>query len=78
MSSIPPSYDTVLSNDVQMDTNPAYEVSAAGTVKMEDDPAYEIMATNFGGGAGSEFNYYEDVIVDQSVKMTQNPAYAVP
>ena len=78
MSSIPPPCDTVLSDKVQMDTNPAYAVSTTGTVKMEDNPAYQTMTTNSGGGAGYECNYYEDVIFDQNVKMTQNPAYAVP
>ena len=69
-----------LSDEVQMDTNPAYAISTAGTIKMEDNPAYQTMTTNpgGGGGAGSGVNYYEDVIVDRKVKMTQNPAYAVP
>jgi len=69
-----------VSDNVQMDTNPAYAVSTTGAVKMENNPAYETVATNpvGGGGAGSEVNYYEDIINDQNVKMTQNPAYAVP
>ena len=83
MHTVPPTYETIQppsSDKVQMDTNPAYVVSTAGTVKMEDNPAYQIMTTNpgGGGGAGSGVNYYEDVIINQNVKMTQNPAYSVP
>ena len=48
---------------------------------MEDNPAYQTMTTNPGGGGGggatgSRVNYYEDIINDRNVKMTQNPAYA--
>ena len=63
---------------VQMDSNPAYAVSTGGAVKMEDNPAYETMTTNSGGVAGLGIDYYEDIIHDRNVKMTQNPAYAVP
>jgi len=69
MSNIPPP---------QMDTNPAYAVSTAGTVKMEDNTAYQTMTTNpggRGGGAVSGVDYYDDIIDDQNVKMTQNSAY---
>jgi len=83
MHAVVPPHETVrpsLSDEVQMDTNPAYAVSTAGTIKMEDNPAYQTMTTNpRGGGAVSGVNYYyEDIINDQNVKMTQNPAYAVP
>jgi len=69
----PPQSDKVI-----MDTNPAYAVTSA--INMEDNPAYQTMTTNpgGGGGAGSGVNYYEDIINDRNVKMTQNPAYAVP
>ncbi|XP_065897957.1 uncharacterized protein [Dysidea avara] len=84
MHTVPPTYENVQppsSDKVQMDTNPAYTVSTVGTIKMEDNPAYQTMTTNpvgGGGGAGSGVNCYEDINVDRKVKMTQNPAYAVP
>ncbi|XP_065912117.1 uncharacterized protein [Dysidea avara] len=81
MSNIPPTVQLPLSDNVQMNTNPAYAVSTAGTVKMEDNPAYQTMTTNpggGGGGAGIGGSYYEDIIDDRNVKMTQNPAYTVP
>jgi len=83
MHAVAPPYETVqpsLSDEVQMDTNPAYALSTAGTIKMEDNPAYQTMTSNpgGGGGAGSGVNYYEDIINDRNVKITQNPAYAVP
>jgi len=82
MHAVAPPHETVrppLSDKVQMDTNPAYAVSTAGTIKMEDNPAYKTMTANHGGRgeAGSRVSYYEDIINDQNVKMTQNPAYAV-
>ena len=70
----PPQSDKVI-----MVTYPADAVTS--TIKMEDNPAYQTMTTNpggGGGGAGSGVNYYEDIINDRNVKMTQNPAYAVP
>ena len=75
-------YDTVRppqSDKVIVDTNPAYAVS--NKVNIEDNPAYQSMTTNpegVQGGAGSGVNYYEDIINDRNVKITQNPAYAVP
>ncbi|XP_065912153.1 uncharacterized protein [Dysidea avara] len=81
MHAVGPTHESVqppLSDEVQMDTNPAYAVSTAGTVKMEGNPAYQTMTTNPGGGVGRELYYYEDIINDRNVKMTQNPAYAVP
>jgi len=83
MHAVAPLHETIrpsLSDKVQMDTNPAYAVSTAGTVKMEDNPAYQTMTTNpgGGGGAGSGVNYYEDITDERNVKMTQNPAYAMP
>ena len=84
MHTVPPTYENLQppsSDKVQMDTNPAYTVSTAGTIKMEDNSAYQTMTTNSGGrggGAVSGVNYYEDIIVDRKVKMTQNPTYAVP
>ena len=74
-------YDTVRppqSDKVLMDTNPAYVVTNA--INMEDNPVHQTMTTNpgGGGGTGSGVNYYEDIINDRNVKMTQNPAYAVP
>jgi len=69
-----------LSDKVIMDTNPAYAVTS--TINMENNPAYKTVITNPGGGeevgAVSGVNYYEDIIDDRNVKMTQNPAYAVP
>ena len=83
MHAVGPTHESVqppLSDEVLMDTNPAYAVSTAGTVKVEDNPAYQTMTTNpgGGGGAGREIYYYEDIINDRNVKMTQNPAYTVP
>ena len=83
MHIVPPTYENLQppsSDKVQMDTNPAHTVPTTATIKMDDNPAYQTMTTNpgGGGGAGSGVNYYEDVIVDRKVKMTQNPAYAVP
>ena len=81
MHAVGPTHESVqlpLSDEVQMDTNPAYAVSTAGTVKMEGNPAYQTTTTNPGGGAGRGLYYYEDIINDRNVKMTQNPAYAVP
>jgi len=67
----PPYYETPSSYKVKLDANPAYEVTG-----MEDNPSYQ---TNPGGeGAGNGVDYYEDIINDRNVKMTQNPAYAVP
>jgi len=73
-------YDTVSTpqfDKVRMDANPAY--AATSKIKMEDNPAYQTMTTNpgGGGGAGSGVNYYEHIIDDKNVKMTENPAYAV-
>ncbi|XP_065912197.1 uncharacterized protein [Dysidea avara] len=83
MHIVPPTYENLQppsSDKVQMDTNPAYTVPTTGTIKMEDNPAYQTMTTNpgGGGGAGSGVNCYEDITVDRKMKMTQNPAYAVP
>ncbi|XP_065912099.1 fibronectin-like isoform X2 [Dysidea avara] len=83
MQAVAPPYETVqppaASDKVQMDTNPAYTVPTTGTIKMEENPAYQTITINpgGGGGAGGGVNYYEDIIIDKNVKMTQNPAYAV-
>ena len=83
LSSIPVKDDSEVvrppqSDEFKMDTNPAYAVTS--TINMEDNPAYQTVITNpgGGGGAGSVVNYYEDIINDRNVEMTQNPAYAVP
>jgi len=82
MHAVAPSFGNVQPrsfDNIQMDTNPAYAVSTGGTVKIEDNPAYETMTANPGRGEDSSgIKYYEDIIRDQNVKMTQNPAYAVP
>jgi len=63
------------SDKVIMDTNPAYAVT--NEINIEDNPAYQTITTG-GGGAGSGVNYYEDIINERNVTITQNPAYAVP
>ena len=81
-------YDTVqdpaVSDKVKMESNPAYQVLTSDQVKMEANPAYQELSSHSGRAdvskqkpAGS-INYYEDIINDQNVPMTENPSYAIP
>ena len=83
-----PVYDTVqdpaVSDKVKMEFNPAYQLLTSDQVKMESNPAYEELSSHSGRAdvskqkpAGS-VNYYEDIINDQIVPMTENPSYAIP
>ena len=86
MSNIPV-YDTVqdpVSDKVKMETNPAYQVLTSDQVKMEPNPAYQELSSHSGRANVSkqkpagDVKYYEDIINDQNVNMTENPSYAVP
>ena len=83
-----PLYETVqdppVSDKVKMEPNPAYQVLTSDQVKMESNPAYQELSSHSGTvdvskqkPAGS-VNYYEDIINDQNIPMTENPSYAIP
>ena len=83
MSNIPV-YDTVqdpaVSVKVKMETNPAYQEMPSD---QGPDPAYQDLSSSRSGRANvskpaGDVNYYEDIIKDQNIKMTENPSYAVP
>ena len=46
------------------------------------DPAYQEISSHSGRAnvnkPAGDVNYYEDIISDQNIKMTENPSYAVP
>ena len=82
-----PVYDTVqdpVSDKVKMDTNPAYQELPSDQVKKGPDPAYQELSSYTGRASVSkqkpagDVNYYEDIIMDQNVTMTENPSYSVP
>ena len=83
-----PVYETVQdpaeSDKVKMESNSAYQVLKSDQVKMESNPAYKELSSQSGRAdvskqkpAGS-VSYYEDIINDQNVPMTENPSYAIP
>ena len=79
-----PAYQVLTSDQVKMESNPAYQVSTGDHVKMESNPAYQKLSSRSGTAdvskqkpAGS-VNYYEDIINDQNIPMTENPSYAIP
>ena len=82
-----PVYDSIqdpASHKVKMEPNPAYQVLTSDQVKMEPNPAYQELSSHSGRADVSKqkpvgnVNYYEDIINDQNVAMTENPSYAVP
>ena len=79
-----PVYATVqdpVSDKVKMETNPAYQELPS---KKAPDPAYQELSSYSGRASVSkqkpagDVNYYEDIINDQNVTMTENPSYSVP
>ena len=79
-----PVYATVqdlVSDKVKMETNPAYQDLPS---KKAPDPAYQELSSYSGRASVSkqksagDVNYYEDIINDQNVTMTENPSYSVP
>ena len=77
--------DTAASDKVKMESNPAYQVLTSDQVKMmESNPAYQELSSHSGRADVSKqkpagnVNYYEDIINDQNIPMTENPSYAVP
>ena len=85
MSNIPV-YDTVqdpaVFDKVKMETNPAYQEMPSDQNRKGPDPAYQDLSSHSGRANVSkpvgDVNYYEDIIDDQNVKMTENPSYALP
>ena len=87
MSNIP-LYDVVqdpaVSDKVIMEPNPAYQVLTSDQVKMQSNPAYQELSSHSGRADVSKqqpagnVNYYEDIINDQNIPMTENPSHAVP
>ena len=89
MSDIPgPVYDDVqypTSVKVKVESNPAYQALTSDQVKMESNPSYQELSPHSGRAANvskqqpaGTVPYYEDIINDQNVTMTNNPSYAVP
>ena len=83
-----PLYETVhdppVSDKVKMESNPAYQMLTSDQVKMKSNPAYQELSSHSGKAdvgkqkpAGS-VNYYEDIINDLNIPMTENPSYAIP
>ena len=73
--------DPAVSDKVKMETNPAYQEMPSDQNRKGPDPAYQDLSSYSGRANVSkpagDVNYYEDII-DQSIKMTENPSYAVP
>ena len=73
--------DPALSDKVKMESNPAYQEMPSDQNRKGPDPAYQEISSHSGRANVSkpagDVNYYEDII-DQSIKMTENPSYAVP
>ena len=76
--------DTAASDKVIMEPNPAYQVLTSDQVKMEPNPAYQELSSYSGRAdvskqkSAGNVNYYEDIINDQNIAMTENPSYALP
>ena len=74
--------DPVASDKVKMETNPAYQVLSSDQNRKGPDPAYQELSSHSGRANVSKpagnVNYYEDIINDQNITMTENPSYAVP
>ena len=74
--------DPVASDKVKMETNPAYQVLSSDQNRKGPDPAYQELSLHSGRANVSEpaenVNYYEDIINDQNITMTENPSYTVP
>ena len=85
-----PEYDIVQLQDpavsdykkVKMETNPAYQEMPSDQNRKGPDPAYQEISSHSGRANVSkpagDVNYYENIIDDQNIKMTENPSYAVP
>ena len=75
--------DQAVSDKVKMESNPAYQVLTSDQVKMESNPAYQELSSHSGRTDVSKqkpagnVKYYEDIINDQNIPMTENPSYAV-
>ena len=74
--------DPVASDEVKMETNPAYKEISADQNRKGPDPAYQEISLHSGRANVSkpagDVNYYEEIINDQNITMTENPSYAVP
>ena len=71
--------DPVVSDKIKMENNPAYQEIPS---RKGPDPSYQDLLShsaraNVSKPAG-DVNYYEDIINNQNIKMTENPSYAVP
>ena len=81
MSNIP-TYD-IVQDPVKVQPNPAYQVTS-DVVKMQSNPAYQELSYHTGGVNVTKqkpvgnVSYYDDIINDQNIKMTENPSYALP
>ena len=79
-----PAYQGLPPNNVKMETNPAYQVLTSDQANKGPDPAYQDISSFSGRASVSkqkpagDVNYYEDIINDQNITMTENPSYAVP
>ena len=79
-----PAYQVLTSDHVKMESNPAYQALTSDQVKMESNPAYQELSSHSGRDDVSKqqpagnVNYYEDIINDQNIPMTENPSYALP
>ena len=82
MSNIPV-YDTAqgpaVYDEVKMKSNPAYQEmpSDQGPDPAYQDLPYHSARANVSKPAG-DVNYYEDIIDDQNIKLTENSSYTVP
>ena len=65
-----------------METNPAYQEMPSNQNRKGSDPAYQELSSHSGRANVSkpagDVNYYEDIISDQNIMMTENPSYAAP
>ena len=74
-----PAYQVITSHQVKMETNPAYQEMPSDQNRKGPDPAYQELSTHSGrANVAGDVSYYEDIIKDQNIKMTENPSYAVP
>ena len=74
--------DPAVSDKVKMETNPAYKELPADQNRKGPDPAYQELSSHSGRANASkpagDVNYYEEIINDQNINMTENPSYAIP
>ena len=74
--------DSAVPDKVKMETNPAYKEIPSDQNRKGPDPAYQEISLHSGRANVSkpagDVNYYEEIINDQNITMTENPSYAVP